>query len=303
MRAHSLAAVTIALAVVACSDATMPVARGPIGPAFSISDGAHSSGNAFFKFLPPMVANPGSGTNVTGLAPVVDICLLDGSACSKTSLAHFTTDLSTTTTTQPGNSETVRDGGDHYIVNWHTAAFDLLVGATYRVCVSVDGKALGHADVSVVGSAKDLMSVTNEYVGLLDDRTLPIEFRIEDGALLDQPTDQGCGGGTISGHEFNSFGGLGVGGWKITLSHSGQVIASTYTLDDGAYSFTGLPMGDYTVCEVSLRGIPQDLPTTGSLCDNGFFGYENGFPGYPITIDPDHLVWDNKDFWATVYGT
>ena len=192
MRARSLAAVTIAFAVVACTDATMPMATGSVGPSFSISDGAPGrGGNPFFFFLPPMVANPGAGANVTDLAPVVDICAPDGSHC----IAHFTTDLSTTTTTQPGNSETVRQSSDGYIVNWHTAAFDLDVDATYRLCVSVGGLALGHADVDVVGSAKDLKNVnTDEYVGLLDDRTLPIKFRIQDGALS-EPADAGCGGG------------------------------------------------------------------------------------------------------------
>jgi hypothetical protein len=287
MRAHSLAAVTIAFAMVACTDATMPVARGPNGPAFSISDGAHSSGNAFFHFLPPMVANPGSGTNVTGLAPEVDICAWNGSPCT-TFLAHFTTDLSTTKTTQPGNSETVRDGGDHYIVNWHTAAFGLAVGV-YRVCVSVNGHALGHADVEVVGSAKDLKNaITNENVGLLgDNRTLPIMFRIEDGAL-GRAADAGCGGGglgKISGHVFDELG-SGVGGWEITLQ--GPVSATMSTLDVfGTYSFEGLPLGEYTVCEKYLPDMPQQLPTSGFDCGNGY--------GYSITIGPRN-VWDNIDF-------
>jgi hypothetical protein len=291
MRARSLAAVTIAFAVVACTDATMPVATGLVGPSFSISDGAHS-GNSFFNFLPPMVANPGSGTNVTGLAPVVDICAWDGSACT-TSLAHFTTDLSTTTTTQPGNSETVRQGGDHYIVNWHTAAFNLDVAVTYRICVSVGSQALGHADVDVVGSGKDLKNVnSNEFVGLLDDRTLPIKFRIQDGAV-GQPADPGCGGGglgTISGHKYYDLGGgtlVLAQDWQITLS--GPVTKAMLTLGDGTYSFTGLPPGDYTVCEQSKAGVPQESPTTGPDCGNGTYGY-------PITIGPDQMVWENIDF-------
>lgn len=293
MRVHSLAAVTIAFAVVACTDATMPVATSPVKPAFSISDGAHgdegNSGNPFFYFLPPMVANPGSGTNVTGLAPVVEICVLDGGACMTPSLAHFTTDLSTTTTTQPGNSETVRDGGDHYIVNWHTAAFNLATAATYRVCVSVGNLALGHADVDVVGRANDLKKVnTDEYVGLLDNWTLPIEFRIEDGALLDQAADDGCSApaelGTISG-TVTVFGALVSGYTVYLLDQTGAEVTSTVTDDNGAYTFTSSQLvarTSYLVWEANPSALDAFLsevtPGSGGSCNNsliyGEIGYE-----------------------------
>jgi hypothetical protein len=183
MCARRAAAVLIAvLAIAACRDFPSPIASSGL-PSAEISDGAHGNGNPYFYFLTPMVSNPGSGVNVTGLSPVVDICAWDGAACTA-DLAHFTTDLATTTTSQPGNSETVRESDDGYIVNWHTADFDLMVGGIYRVCVRAGGLALGYSDVDVVGSGKDLKNVnTGEYVALLDDRTLPIRFRIEDGAL------------------------------------------------------------------------------------------------------------------------
>jgi len=183
MRARSAASVVIAvLAIAACRDLPAPIADSGL-PSAEISDGAHGTGNPFFFFLPPMVSNPGSGVNVTGLSPVVDICAWDGAVCTA-NVAHFTTDLATTITSQPGNSETVRESDDGYIVNWHTAAFDLTVGGIYRVCVQAGGLALGYSDVDVVGSGKDLKNVnTGEYVALLDDRTLPIKFRIQDGAL------------------------------------------------------------------------------------------------------------------------
>ena len=284
MRTHNLAAITIAFAVVACTDATMPVATSTVGPSFSISDGVHG-GNPFFKFLAPMVANPGSGTNVNGLAPVVDICEWNGSACTA-SLAHFTTDLSTTTTTQPGNSETVRQGSDHYIVNWHTAAFNLGFGATYRVCVSAGGLALGHADVEVVGSAKYLKSVnTNDYVGLLDDGTLPIKFRIQTGAL-EQAPDAGCGGGaapgTISGKV--STDGFGASGYAVYLfaaddagNATGLPVAYATTDGNGAYTFTSSQFvagTSYLVCEANpwLNFLAvEETPVSSGSCDASFY--------------------------------
>ena len=307
MRAHSLAAVTIAFAVVACTDATKPVAPGPFAPSFEISDGAHN-GNSLFYFLPPMMANSGHGKNVRGLAAEVDICAWENGACTGTPLAHFTTDLSSTTTTQPGNSETVRDGGDHYIVNWHTPAFDLEVGGTYRVCVSVDGQALGHADVAVVGNNKDLKTVnTDEYVGLLDDRTLPIKFRIEAGAL-DQAPDAGCGGpapGTISGKVTGPNASDVANDYHVYLfavdgdgNATGDIVASATTLGNGTYTFTTTSNGPvvadtpYLVCEANpwLRFTSANpLPIGGGKCNSAAFNKE----------DPGALPYAQFGYWVT----
>ena len=57
---------------------------------------------------------------------------------------------------------------------------------------AVQGKALGYADVDVVGTGKDLKNInTGEFVALLDDRTLPIKFLAEDGAV-DAATGASC---------------------------------------------------------------------------------------------------------------
>jgi hypothetical protein len=123
-----------------------------------------------------------------------------------TSLARFTTDLATTTTTQPGNSETVRPSGSHYLVNWHTDNFNLNTAITYRISVSVGGHCLGDADVDVVGLGKDLKNVdTQQFIGLVDGRTLPVDFTIEQGALA-EPSDPACGSAlvTISGKVTNT---------------------------------------------------------------------------------------------------
>lgn len=156
-------------------------------PLAAISDGA-TGGNPHFFFLPPMVANPGPGENDDTQSPVVVICQWDGTACV-TTLATFTTDLSTTTTTHPGNSETVRGGAGHFIVNWHTGGFEVDPALTYRICVSVGDVGLGFADVDVVASGRELQDVPEGFVAVLNGRTLPIKFRIEAGAL-----DEGTGG-------------------------------------------------------------------------------------------------------------
>jgi hypothetical protein len=168
-----------ALFFAACEDVPTQTQVEGAAPQASISDAAHQQGNQHFFFLPPMVPQPTySGTFDASLEPVVEICVRDGFQCDPT-IATYTTE------TGPG-SETVRvvlDPGDgHYIVNWHT---DLADPGDYRIRV-LGGDAfrlMGYADV-ILGSNRELRSVdTDQFVPLKDGRTLPIKFRIEEGAV------------------------------------------------------------------------------------------------------------------------
>ncbi|MFC1670930.1 alpha/beta hydrolase family esterase [Spirochaetota bacterium] len=148
----------------------------------SISDGAHTVdgnlGNQHFFFLAPLVPMPEtSGVFDGAVSPEVEICQLEGSACT-TAIASFTM------ATGPG-SETVRvvPEDEHYIVNWHTDEFNLDITKQYRIRIIAFGVELGFADVSVGATGKDLKNInTDEYIALKDGRTLPIKFRIEVGA-------------------------------------------------------------------------------------------------------------------------
>jgi hypothetical protein len=150
-------------------------------PSFDISDAAHNSGNEHFFFLPPMVAQPPAfnGAFDATVAPVVQICDWNGTSCVTPILAEFTM------TTGPG-SETVRlaEAEEHYIVNWHTDEFGLDTSKTYRIQVIVSDQTMGYGDVDLVEGGKQLKDVnTDLYIPLKDGRTLPIKFRIEEGAL------------------------------------------------------------------------------------------------------------------------
>lgn len=178
------------LAVAACTEGS-PSAFSSTSPAplAAVSDGANG-GNPHFFFLPPMVPNPGPGDNDESVSPVVVICELDGGACAET-LATFTTDPATTTTTQPGNSETVRSNPSHFHVNWHTKEFELDPALTYRICVRVGEAGLGFADVDVVATGGEAQDAAEGFIGVVNGRTLPIKFRIEAGALDEEGA--GCG--------------------------------------------------------------------------------------------------------------
>lgn len=173
-----------------CGDAATTFAPAPWTPSASISDAAHFGGTPHFYFLPPLVGDAGStealDTSVASFI-AVEICEWTGSTCATPPLARFTA------STGP-SSETVRIETDHYIANWRTDQFDLSADKLYRIRVGVAGTELGHADVDVVESGKELKSVdTGEYIGLLDGRTLPIKFKIEEGAVF----VVGAVGGTI----------------------------------------------------------------------------------------------------------
>src|SRR6266571_1166304 len=177
-------AVLAAVAVVACEKIPLPVetAKAPIGvgPNAEIVDGSHGGGNAHFFFLPPLVPAPSfSGVFDASLLPVVRICRWTGTACATPPLAEFTTATGS-------GSEVVRVDPDaeQYIVNWHTGRFALDPALDYRIAVLVDGTELGHADVDVVASGRELRGVDrSRFVAVLNGQTLPIKFRIEQGAL------------------------------------------------------------------------------------------------------------------------
>ena len=184
--------VVVALIIAAaCTDRT-PVAPDLGGPSASISDAVHEGGNAHFYFLTPLVASPlTSGTFDGSLLPfiVVEVCRLDPSGC--TGIAHFT--ATSTVTCGPKDATPPASGlvrvvaeDEAYIVNWDTGECPTLDAAsTYRITVRVAGTELGHADLDVVESGAGLRNVdTQEFVGLVDGRTLPIKFRIETGAVF-----------------------------------------------------------------------------------------------------------------------
>lgn len=182
MRRPNLRIPLVALAISGCVEASEPVVPETMKPSTEILDAAHNHGYSGFFFLSPLVETPpttGAFDSAVAAYVSVDICEWTRSGCG----VHVTT---YTTLTGPG-SETLRvvPEEEHAVVNWHTDQFTLSTDATYRIRVLVAGTQLGHADVVPVSSGKELKNVdTEEYISLLDGRTLPIKFRIEPGAVF-----------------------------------------------------------------------------------------------------------------------
>ncbi len=186
-----LSALAVGGFALACRDTTQAVApslRPSSRSHYDLSDGAHG-GTPHFYFLPPMVALPhASGTGVT-VSPSVELCALDNGVCTAGPFATYTT------TTGPGGVTVSSDGNGNYIVNWHTGAFPLDLTKTYRITVKVLSTELGHCDVLLVDNGSEAKNAaTGGDIVLVDGRTLPIKFRIEQGAVA----IVGASGGTTT---------------------------------------------------------------------------------------------------------
>lgn len=172
----------VVLLLTACSSSeilTGPTSR----PSFEISDDPHGGITHFF-FLPPMVPQPTYGGTSDGtLSPTVVVCVWSGTACGAI-VAQFSTTSGTY-----NQIITYDPTAQQYEVNWHTdqcvsGPCTLDPTKTYRLTVSAANAELGHADVQVVQNGSELKDVnTNFYIALVDGRTLPVKFRIEQGLV------------------------------------------------------------------------------------------------------------------------
>jgi alpha-tubulin suppressor-like RCC1 family protein len=162
----------------ACSDQTLSTAPNASLPRFDIADAA-SDYKAGFYWLPPIVKQPNAaGTFDASLSPTVEICELVGNECGAI--------LATYTTTSGPGGELVRLQDEHYHVNWHTNEFLLSTTNSYRISVraGVNDVLLGYADVQPAANGSGFKNLdSNELMGLVDGRTLPIKFRIETGVV------------------------------------------------------------------------------------------------------------------------
>ena len=81
---------------------------------------------------------------------------------------------------------------------------------------------------------------------------------------------------------------VGLAGW--TLQVSGPMSQTVVTDGNGAYTFSGLTAGSYTVCVVPPAGWNEVFPTSGPACGAGF-GYQIDAPALAGDI-----LFDGVDF-------
>lgn len=181
MRHRSLPVIAAVALVLGCDANSRPLAPSSgERPTFDIYDGS-LGGNPDFFFLPPVLPSPtahedyDAGKFNGGWRPVVEICELTGANGSCTSAVK----------TFSGSDIAVSSIDESYKVNWDTRAMSpaLNTSSYYRVSVKVADQILGSFDVDPVTSASVKNAQTGQHITLVDGRTLPIKFRIEQGAL------------------------------------------------------------------------------------------------------------------------
>src|SRR6266545_1397449 len=150
-----------------------------------ISDGAHSSGNKDFFFLPPLVSSPVGSPNYDAgkfnprLSPIAEVCelaadpsIVTGTDCKNSARVFGPIAMSLDASNQ------------QYQINWDTKASLLNLTSFYRIIVrgAQRGTPLGFLDVDpITGGMKNVK--TGDIFVFQDGRTLPINVRIEQGAF------------------------------------------------------------------------------------------------------------------------
>ena len=191
-RVALLALASVALGACRDDGPVTPLQPGRSGVAEIFDGNSLNRGNPSFYFLPPMVANPkATGVPNPDLHPVVQLCLQSNLARNAAGREVCTQELTHATVGSPGAAGlgAVRVVDQLYQSSWDTSVSrsQLRPGTVVRVIVyPQDGlnlPELGHADVKLVSTGRAKKGVPEKYIGLVDGRTIPITFRIEQGAV------------------------------------------------------------------------------------------------------------------------
>jgi N-acetylneuraminic acid mutarotase len=192
-----------AIGLVGCSTDQIQAPSSPKA-SLAISDAVHNNGNAHFYFLPPMVARPiTSGALDAAAEPSLTICSLAATTEAEVTPATtcdgrysvaipFGTTGSAVVQLHTANSGDAEDDesdnseqGGHYHFNWRVPSSAITF---YRIVIKVGDTSLGFADVETANNNRDLRHVqTGEFIPRRDGTTLPIKFRVEDGAVPPPP--------------------------------------------------------------------------------------------------------------------
>jgi len=246
----------------------------PPGPSAEIQDAIQNGGNAFFFWLPPTVNQHAPSDQVFSrkLRPVVTI--VDQGP------AGVNCHVGNTVRTFAGSDITVSNAT--YFVNWHTNQDDLHAECTYRITVNVgprlNSPELGFADVDVVSSGNQLKNVdTDEFIPLLDDRTLPITFFIGVGATCNPSGGSDCGEGVARPGENTLI---------VTNSGNAGVFLRAGAVNDETTITIQSVDQRFREGEECIPRLADQFPGTPETLDNGC---------YDFRADPPLAVVNNND--------
>lgn len=134
-----------------------------------------------FSFLPPLPVAPTTGEFDDGLLNDLTVEICAPASCGTSLVTSFSAAGSV-------SREVLKldPVAEQYQVNWNTGNHDLSASKLYRIRVLVLGLEIGHADVEMVSTGKELKDLaTGSTIGLVDGRTLPVKFRVDRNPLVD----------------------------------------------------------------------------------------------------------------------
>jgi hypothetical protein len=273
--ARRLVAGFAALAAGGCTDLPTHPIPVPVTPASrELVDGNHG-GNAHFFFLPPVGPLPRfSGTFDPTQAPTVVVCELRSVGLGCTSALPPVIVLGVPSAR---SDEQVRVVGERYVTAWRTARSSLSPAKIYRIGVQVAGLELGHVDVTPVVSLGGLRNaITGDLIPFLPGMVLPIEFRIEQGALL----FKGAIAAEVTGRPEMPF---------LAGSPDGSLL-TTFASSDGAH-LSGASLRLPTGATVSVLFDEQGRPARAMIGSAVFvFGNYSGSTVDVAAIAPDGSI-------------
>ena len=273
-----------ALLVAGCMDGSSPT---DLSPDLVILDAEHGDNGSHFYFLPPMVPNPGAtGVFDASQPAVVEVCELTGSDCA----------LAITDFSVGAGTITVSVEDEHYLALWHAGDFALDLAKLYRIGVFVGAQELGFADVQPVANGGGLKNVeTGEVIGLVDNRTLPIKFRIEEGAIDGGITIDAT---ALTAPTFALSGPLVSGSFPSDTPLVRDLDPGSYTVNDGStgvheFEITTAGLVSYTAAkepffdglgtsQLTLVGYDIDIDATVLTAGTYSIGGIGGFPSETI---------------------
>jgi hypothetical protein len=238
-------------------------------PTLRIADAAHN-GDQHFYFLPPLAWQPEySGDFDPSAQPEVNICEVDENDCIEVVTYRAGTE-------SHGSTLRADPDGEFYHVNWHTNQFELNVNSVYRIRVVVGGAEVGYLDVLLVENKSKVRSGGRDgLIPLVDGRTAPIKFRIEQGLTTNQepepppepntpppppppPPPPAIPEGAILGTVTDGDGAA-LMGMTVSALDNGVVVSQATTTEDGSYV---LPVAD-AYAMVKLRFEDPNLAHVG----------------------------------------
>ena len=293
MKGRSFFVLGVLSLALACEGNKLPTGPSvPMDPSKVISDGTRAGGNPDFFFLPPMVPNPVTNPNFergkfnNALQPslTVEICMLeaadvnadglpkDDARCVQTSDGKPLKKFAAGTVRQVGlprnqsgwwSTQNLPDEGFYYVL-WDTQESNLDVSRFYRIKVFLDGSNVpfGFADVDPMSNMREWHNArTGDVIPLIDDRTLPIAFRVERGAA--------CAGGTCNSATITNT--SPTGSQSVVVDAGGGSIAGASFPNGWLPSPEQCPPGSacpqsvvVTVTEVNTPG--SGLPGEATIC-------------------------------------